>query len=291
LSNDRSVKKQKSIKTIGIYLILFLFSFWTVFPLWHIFKLSVGQADLNFTTDLSFFPSAWSLKSYRNIFIEVPFLQWIGNSLLVSSTVTLTGLSLASFAGYGFSRFKFKWRKSLLFGMIATQMFPVTLILLPLFVLLVKLNLNDTFFALSIGYSALVLPFCIWQMKTYYDTVPRSMEEAAWIDGSSHWVTFYRIVLPQITPALVVVGLFSFISAWGEIMMASVIIQNPDLYTLPLGLKSIQTGSPDDIGLFAAGSVIVTVPVVILFILLNRVLISGFTPGGFYSFRVSTGKD
>lgn len=291
MNKIKKIKNQTILKKMMIYLILLIVSVWTVFPIWHIFKLSVGQADLYFSTDLNVFPTNWSFSSYKKLLVEVPFLNWMLNSLLVSVSVTLAGLSLASLAGYGFSRFKFRWRKSILFGMIATQMFPVTLILLPLVVLLVKLNLNDTFFALSAAYSALILPFCIWQMKTYYDTVPRSMEEAAWIDGSSHWVTFYRIVLPQITPALVVVGLFSFISAWGEIMMASVIIQNPDLYTLPLGLKSIHTGSPDDIGLFAAGSVIVTIPVIILFILLNRILVSGFIPGGFRSFRFSTGKE
>lgn len=279
------------IKRTGIYLVLSLFTIWTIFPIWHVFCLSLGQPNLNYTVYWNFIPADWSLDSYHRLFVEFPFLQWAGNSFLVSITVTVTGLALASFAGYGFSRFKFRWRKSLLFGMIATQMFPVTLILLPLFILLVKLNLNDTFFALSIGYSALVLPFCIWQMKTYYDTVPRSMEEAAWIDGSSHWVTFYRIVLPQITPALLIVGLFSFISVWGEIMMASVLIQNPDLFTLPLGLKSIQTGSPDDIGIFAAGAVLVSIPVIFLFIVMNRLLISGFTPGGFYSFRGLPGKD
>lgn len=172
--------------------------------------------------------------------------------------------------------------------MIATQMFPVTLILLPLIVILVKLNLSDTFFALSAAYSSLVLPFCIWQMKTYYDTVPRSMEEAAWIDGSSHWVTFYKIVLPQITPALAIIGLFSFITAWGEIMMAAVLVQDPDLFTLPLGLKSILSGNPADIGVFAAGAVVVTLPVILLFILLNRMLISGFAPAGFHTFKKTT---
>lgn len=273
---------------IAFFLILVLFAIWTVFPIWHVLQLSAGKADLNFSASLNILPSDMSMDSYRKLIFETPFLRWMVNSFIISISVTLTGLFLAALAGYGFSRFRFRWRKSLLFGMIATQMFPVTLILLPLIVLLVKLNLNDTYFALSAAYSALVLPFCIWQMKTYYDTVPRSMEEAAWIDGSSHWVTFYRIVLPQITPALAVIGLFSFITAWGEIMMATVLVQNPDLYTLPLGLKSILTDNSGDIGVFAAGAVIVTFPVILVFILLNRMLISGFTPAGFHTFKKTT---
>ena len=132
---------------------------------------------------------------------------------------------------------------------------------------------------LVIIYSSTALPFCIWQMKGFYDTIPPSLEESAYLDGCNHFQAFYKIVLPLSTPALVITALFSFMASWSEYVVAAIILQDPELYTLPLGLKSFQSSLATEWGLYAAGAVVISIPVVVLFISLARFLVSGLTMG------------
>jgi len=231
------------------------------------------------TTSLRLIPENATFEAYRQLFTDKPFLQWMLNSTIVSGMVTILGVSLASTAGYAFSRFRFRGREFGLLAVITTQMFPVTMLLIPLFIMLIQLRLYDTFLGLVIAYSATVLPFCIWQMKGYYDTIPVSMEEAARIDGATHFGAFYRIVLPLAAPALVITALFSFMGAWSEYLVAAVILNDRTLFTLPLGLKQFQSNFDTEWGLYAAGAIVVCIPVVTLFLLLSRWLISGLTLG------------
>jgi arabinogalactan oligomer/maltooligosaccharide transport system permease protein len=266
-------------KYIAIYAILIVVTIVTVFPILLVFGISLRPGNMLWTTDLSPIPANATFDAYRTLFLEKPFLLWLFNSSLVSFMVTIVGVSLASTAGYAFSRYKFAGREAGMIALIATQMFPCTMLLLPLFLMLIKLKVYDTFLGLVIAYSATALPFCIWQMKGYYDTIPYSLEEAAAIDGCSKLKIFYQIVLPLATPALVITALFSFMSAWSEYLVAAVIIIDKRLYTLPLGLKQFQSNFDTEWGLYAAGAVIVCIPVVALFLFLSRWLISGLTLG------------
>jgi arabinogalactan oligomer/maltooligosaccharide transport system permease protein len=266
-------------KYLVIYAILIAVTVVTVFPVVLVFGISLRPGNMLWTTDLSPIPENATFEAYRTIFYEKPFLRWLFNSTIVSFMVTVVGASLASTAGYAFSRYKFAGREAGMIALIATQMFPVTMLLLPLFLMLIKLKVYDTFLGLVIAYSATALPFCIWQMKGYYDTIPYSLEEAAAIDGCSKIKTFYQIVLPLASPALVITALFSFMSAWSEYLVAAVILIDKRLYTLPLGLKQFQSNFDTEWGLYAAGAVIVCIPVVALFLFLSRWLISGLTLG------------
>jgi arabinogalactan oligomer/maltooligosaccharide transport system permease protein len=160
-----------------------------------------------------------------------------------------------------------------------TQMFPATMLLLPLYVVLIKLHLLNSYLGIIIIYTATALPFCVWQMKGYYDTIPFALEEAARIDGATPWQTFTRVIFPLAAPALVITALFSFMTAWNEYVVANVVLQDTELYTLPLGLKMFQGSMQTQWGLYAAGSMLVSVPVVALFLILSRYLISGLTLG------------
>ncbi|MDZ7345126.1 MAG: ABC transporter permease subunit [candidate division KSB1 bacterium] len=266
-------------KYVLIYATLTVVTVVTVFPVLLVFGISLRPGNMLWTTDLSPIPANATFEAYRTIFLEKPFLRWMLNSTLVSFMVTIVGVSLASTAGYAFSRYKFAGREPAMIALIATQMFPITMLLLPLFLMLIKLKVYDSFLGLVIAYSATALPFCIWQMKGYYDTIPFSLEEAAAIDGCGRLKTFYQIVLPLATPALVITALFSFMSAWSEYLVAAVIIVDKRLYTLSLGLKQFQSNFDTEWGLYAAGAVIVCIPVVALFLLLSRWLISGLTLG------------
>ncbi len=272
-------KKDPWWLTALIYAILTVFTIIAVYPILRVISISLRPGNLLHTTSLRLIPKNATLESYRVLFFEKPFLRWLLNSTVVSGMVTILGVSLASTAGYAFSRFQFKLREVGMISVITTQMFPVTMLLIPLFVMLIHLHLYDTFLGLVIAYSATVLPFCIWQMKGYYDTIPVSLEEAARIDGTTHFGAFYRIVLPLASPALVITALFSFMGSWSEYLVAAVILNDRRLFTLPLGLKQFQSNFDTEWGLYAAGAVVVSIPVIALFLFLSRWLISGLTLG------------
>jgi arabinogalactan oligomer / maltooligosaccharide transport system permease protein len=261
------------------YGILAAFAFLAVYPISQIVTISLRPSDQLLSTSLALIPDGATLDNYRVLLWETPFLRWLLNSLLVSLVVTVTGVALASTAGYALSRFRFAGRKSMMSGLLITQMFPATMLLLPLFVVLMQLNLLNSYLGLVVIYSATALPFCVWQMKGYYDTIPIALEEAARIDGCSPWQAFRRVILPLAAPALVITALFSFMTAWNEYVIANVVLQDLEMFTLPLGLRMFQGSMTTQWGLYAAGALIVSIPVVALFLILSRYLISGLTLG------------
>jgi arabinogalactan oligomer/maltooligosaccharide transport system permease protein len=251
----------------------------SLFPVLRVINISLRPEGALLSTSLALIPDNASFSNYVKLFTQSDYLLWMRNSVLISLVVTLVGVSLASTAGYAFSRYNFPGKKAGMIALLTTQMFPVTMLLLPLFIILVKLNLYNSFLGIIVAYSATALPFCVWQMKGYYDTIPPSLEEAARIDGASQIQTFYRIILPLATPALVITALFSFMSAWSEYLVAAVILTRDELFTLPIGLKHFQANLASDWGLYAAGALIMSIPVTVLFIALSKWLVSGLTLG------------
>lgn len=278
-NNSYKLNVRSSIFEILKYAILLIFSAFAVYPILRVLTISLRPSGNLHSTSLAIIPDVATFQNFINLFTQQPFLRWLGNSLLVTITVTILGVALASTAGYAFSRYKFKGKEFGMLSLIATQMFPVTMLLLPLFLILVKLHIYDTFLGLIIAYSATALPFCIWQMKGFYDTIPVSLEEAAKIDGCNEMTAFTRVTLPLAAPALVITALFTFMSAWSEYLVAAVLISDRSKYTIPLGLKSFQSNFDTEWGLYAAGSLVVMIPVIILFVVLSRWLVSGLTLG------------
>jgi len=297
------------IEVIFIFSFLLLFSLATIYPVLNILAVSLRTDNAFQTQSLSLIQISedytdlnnngqwdnqepyvdinsngkWdpgsSIKSYISLLTETDFLIWVRNSIFISFLVTLTGIVFASTGGYALSRFKFKGRDFGMIALLTTQMFPATMLLLPFFILLSYLGLINSYIGLIIIYSSTALPFCIWQMKGYYDTIPPSLEESARLDGCTRFQAFYKVILPLSSPALVITALFSFMASWSEYVVAAIILQDPKLYTLPLGLKSFQASLSTQWGLYAAGAVVVSIPVTILFISLSRFLVSGLTMG------------
>ena len=272
-------KSATRARLVASYAVLVLFSIVALYPVLQIVNISLRPADRLLSTSLELIPENASLDNYVELFAERPFFTWLANSTLVALVVTLSGVVLASTAGYAFSRYSFIGKKAGLLSLLVTQMFPATMLLLPMYIMLMKLHLINTYLGIMIMYSATALPFCIWQMKGYYDTLPVSLEEAGRIDGASQVQIFFLIILPLAAPALVITALFSFMSSWTEYVVAAQILQDTDLWTLPLGLKSFESNMGSEWGLYGAASVMVTIPVVILFLSLSRWLVSGLTLG------------
>lgn len=271
--------RARLIQRTATHAVLIVFALIAVFPIWQVVNISLRPGDQLLSTSLEFIPAQATASNYIRLFTERDFLRWMGNSSLVSAAVTVTGVIFASMAGYGFSRFRFFGRRIGLLSLLTTQMFPATMLLLPMYIMLIKLGLINTYLGIVIVYSATALPFCIWTMKGYYDTIPVSLEEAARIDGCTQFKAFYKIILPLAAPALVITALFSFMTAWSEYLVAAQILQDTTLWTLPVGLKSFESSMSTEWGLYGAASIVVMIPVVVLFLMLSRYLVSGLTLG------------
>jgi len=226
-------------------------------------------------------PEQLSLSNFTELFTQQPFHRWLLNSVVVSAGTTLIGVFLACTSAYAFSRFRFPGRESGLMAFLISQMFPGTLMLVPLYIIIVQwLQLGNNFLGLMLIYTVTALPFCVWMLKGYFDTIPKEIEESAIMDGASQAMIFTRIVLPLAKPAIAVTALFSFITGWNEFIIASLIMEDEVMYTAPVGLQFFVGGFKTDWGYFAAGSIIVSIPVVILFAYTQKYLVSGLTAGG-----------
>ena len=270
---------KKKIETWLIFIFLTVFTMGTIYPILNIIGISLRKDNAFQSKSLAFISANSGWDSYLKLLTETQFLIWLKNSIVISIAVTILGVALASTSAYALSRYKFKGRQLGMTSLLTTQMFPATMLLLPFFIILSKLGLINSYLGLVIIYSSTALPFCIWQMKGFYDTIPHALEESAYMDGCNHFQAFYKIVLPLSTPALVITALFSFMASWSEYVVAAIILQDPELYTLPLGLKSFQSSLATEWGLYAAGAVVISIPVVILFVSLARFLVSGLIMG------------
>ena len=210
---------------------------------------------------------------------ELLFLRHTLNSLVVALVTTAVGVALSCTAAYALSRLRFPGRKAGLTTFLLVQMFPATLLLLPLYVVLDRLHLLNSIIGLVLVYSTTAIPFCVWQLKGYFDSLPRELEEAARIDGASAWMIFRRIMLPLARPGIAVTALFSFMTAWNEFIMASTFMTDESRYTLPVLIQQSVGQYNEDYGLFAAGAIVTSIPVMIAFYVLQKYLVGGLTAG------------
>jgi ABC-type glycerol-3-phosphate transport system permease component len=208
------------------------------------------------------------------------FGRQLFNSLVAAGVTSAIGITLATTAGYAMSRFVFPGQKAGMQLFLITQMFPGVVMAIPLYILMDELGLLNSLLGLSLVYATTAIPFCTWNLKGYFDTIPKELEEAALMDGASRWTTFTRIVLPLAMPALVTVGLYSFMWAWNDLLFSLTLITKPELRTVGPGLLLNYIGeSKNDWGGAMAASIVSSLPVVIGFAFLQRFFIQGLTAG------------
>jgi arabinogalactan oligomer/maltooligosaccharide transport system permease protein len=287
-------RRTDSVGHIWLHLFLLLMVVITVYPiLWVLSVAFSGQQSLAFVDlppdpgvldrlrAIVPWPGAITWANFRDVFGQQPFGRWLLNSALVAAATTLAGVFLASTAGYAFSRFRFPGRRAGMMSFLVSQMFPGTLTLVPLYIIIVQwLELGSNFMGLILLYSTTAIPFCVWNLKGYFDTIPIELEESAKMDGAGAVTIFYRIILPLSKPAIAVTALFSFMTAWNEFVLALTIMDKESMYTAPVGLRFFVGGyAEQQWGYFAAGSIVAALPVMILFLVLQRYLISGLTAG------------
>jgi arabinogalactan oligomer/maltooligosaccharide transport system permease protein len=217
--------------------------------------------------------------NYIKAFTKYDVPKWLVNSLIVSILSTIFAVLLAITAGYAFSRYVFKGREVGLSLLFVTQMFPITMLLIPLYLMLSKLGLINGYSGLIIIYTATNIPFCIWMIKGYCDTIPKSLEESAYLDGCNAWQAFRYIMLPLMTPVIALSALFGFMGSWSEYLVANAVLKNASLKTLPIGLVSLQGEFSTEWGVYSAIALVTALPVMIVFISLSKYLVGGLSAG------------
>lgn len=281
LATSKGGRGDSPLKRAIIHAALFLAALIAIMPVLRVFSVSVRPNNQLLSRDLNLIPEGATMASYGHVLFETDFPQWMFNSLLITVGTSLVGLIFAATSAYGFSRFAFPGRGVGLTALLATQLIPATMLLVPILILAIQLDLVGTYRGLIIAYSVTSVPFSIWILKGYYDTVPIELEEAARIDGCSQLEAFVRVLLPLSTPALAIVFLFNFLAAWNEFVLARVLIgSQTDLFTWPLGILRFQAQFQTQWGDLAAASVLVSIPIVALFLYSSKWLINGVTLGG-----------
>lgn len=268
-------------KRLIIHLTLIFCSFVAIFPILRVLTISLRPGDRLLSTSLAIIPADASFQNYITLLTEKNFLLWVWNSFSITVATAIIGVILSATSAYAFSRWRFPGRTVGMIFLLATQMIPAAMLMVPIYLLAVQLGLLGTYRGLVIAYSVSSIPFSVWILKGYYDTIPRDLEEAALIDGATRISAFYRVMLPLSTPALAIVFLFNFMQAWNDYLLARVLLSNAtEIWTWPLGLQNLQTQFTTAWGQFSAASIMVMIPVVALFLYSSKWLISGLTLGG-----------
>ena len=275
--------KKKRVKKIITVILVILVCMFALFPFVWMISTSFKPANEVYSKTPSFIPNEPTVEGYTEMLTTqsstFDFPQWLTNSVIVALLTTVFSMIIATLGGYGLSRFRFRGRGFLSYFILTTQVLPGSLLIIPLYVIMGNLQLLDTRIGLVAAYCTFSVPFCTWMMKGFFDTIPISLEEAARVDGAGRFRIFSTVVLPLTVPGLVATGIFSFINGWNEYLFASTFMKSYENWTLPVGIASFQGQYTTNWGTLMAGAVLITIPVVILFLLLQKHLVSGMTAG------------
>ncbi|WP_101911231.1 carbohydrate ABC transporter permease [Marasmitruncus massiliensis] len=281
-TTNRLFAKRKALCFSGEFLkylaILFIF----LFLLFPVYWMVVTSLKIN-TESYRMVPTLWpqnvSFEGYLTLLKDGKFFVYYKNNLIISALAAAIICFISVFAGYALSRFHFKWNKILFAAFAFAQMMPVISRLISLYTILRKLNLTDTHLGLVLAISATQVPFTVSLMASFFDGIPRDLEEAASVDGSKRLQTLFRIIIPLVVPGLLAVGVYSFLMTWDDYLHAITLIRSPELWTLSQGLKLTYLGEVSDWQLINSASTLGTVPMIFVFFFFQKYMIKGLVSG------------
>ena len=257
------------------YLLISAASLIFVYPLVWLISVSVKPNFEIYRSPLRLIPSEWQFDAYREIFVTTPMAQYMLNSI----TYALGGAAITVFfsvlAAYGLSRHYFRGKRLFLLALLGVQLVPSLVRIIPLFVMMSNLNLTNTRIGIVLLYGAGGIAYAVWFLKGYFDAIPRDLDEAAWMDGASQFRTVWQILLPSLVPGLAALLILQFIGHWNDFVVASVLLRDPNLIPLTVGTFTLIGPDESDFRLLASASLINIVPVLIVFSILQRYLVSG----------------
>lgn len=277
--------KMKSQKTSRILNQFFTYFFMIALSIIIIYPLLITASSAfksgNITAFALDFNAEWTLNNFRRLFTETLYGTWYKNTLIVAVSTMVVQVSLITLAGYAYSRYNFMGRKKSLMFFLVIQMVPTMAALTAFYVMALLLGALDQFWFLSMLYIGGGIPMNTWLMKGYFDTVPKELDESAKLDGAGHFRIFWQIVLPLVRPMIAVQALWAFMTPFGDYMLARFLLRSPEKITVAVGLQTfISNPQNQKVSLFAAGAILIAVPISILFFMLQKNFVTGLTSGG-----------
>lgn len=275
---------KKIFSKITIHSILIATSLLSIFPfIWLTSTSLKGVNEDIFAYPPTIIPQDFTWVNYIDVWHRVNFMGYFWNSMIVAALTVLLNLVLSSLAAYPLARMQFKGKRIAFFSILATIMIPFQAIMLPVYIITLKLHLIDSVNAVM-GYLGLVMPFAvsafgIFLMRQAFLKIPRELEEAAIIDGCNVFQMFMKVVMPMVKPTLAVLAVFTFIGSWGEFLWPSIMLTRDSMYTLPVGINNLQGMFSANWRFIAAGSIIATIPIIIFFLAMQKYFISGENDG------------
>ncbi|GAA3859363.1 sugar ABC transporter permease [Streptomyces sedi] len=264
------------LASFGLHLTLLAAAFIALLPpLWLLvtsFKPKSETFSLSLVAD-------FTLDNYDHVVNDTAFLTWFGNSVLIVLVTTVIGVLISSTTGYALSRFRFPGMRPLMWTLLITQMFPMAVLIVPLYNLMSRYGLLNQPVALIVTYLTIAVPFCAWMMKGFFDTIPVSIDESGRVDGLNPFGTFWRLIMPLAKPGLAVTGFYTFVTAWAEVAYATAFMTGEDNLTLAGGLQTFVNQHTQDWHLMTAAAVLIAVPATLVFGYAQRHLQSGLTAG------------
>jgi multiple sugar transport system permease protein len=270
---------QRGALWIVHYGLLAMFVAFALFPLFWLLKVSVTPNDLLYSEGVRMWPSRMTFDHYVSVVAHTQFPLFFRNSVIVSGLTALFSTLIASAAGYGFSRFQFRGKFWIVGLMLVTQMFPLVMIVAPIFRLLSPLGLTNSLTGLIIVYTAFNVPFASFLMQSFFDAIPKDLEEAAMMDGATRFEALLKIILPLTLPGLAATIGFVFTAAWSELLFALMLNSSTAASTFPVGLLAFVSKFSVDFGQMMAAGVLALIPVCVFFFLIQRYLVQGLTAG------------
>ncbi|MFZ1426961.1 MAG: carbohydrate ABC transporter permease [Geminicoccaceae bacterium] len=264
---------------IARYAAILAYVLFALFPLFWLVKISFTPGSLLYTEGIRLWPSAATLANYRFVLTGSHFPYFFANSVTVSVATALAVTMLAGAAGYALSRFTFRLKAAIAFLLLLTQMFPVVMLIPPIYRLMTPLGLTDSLFGLIVVYTAFNVPFATFLMQSFFDGIPVQLEEAAMIDGCTRFGALRRIILPLTLPGMAATLGFVFTAAWSELLFALMLINSEEKMTFPVGLLTFVSKFAVEWGQMMAATVLALIPACIFFALIQRYLVRGLTAG------------
>ena len=274
-----SVEKDRPVRRLfTLHLPMLLIVLFALGPYLWMLLTSLKQESTLFSPERQLLPAVVTLENYLRLFQKTTFLSNLGHSVLVSSGTMVLGLSVSITAAYAFSRFRFPGRRALMLQFLLVNMFPIVLLIIPLFIIMKNLGLLDTHMGLILAHSTFSIPFAPWMMISYFDAIPRSLDEAALVDGCTPVGAMFKVVIPLTVPGIIATGIYIFITSWNEYLYAS-ILAGQNVRTLTVAIQTLVGEYEIAWGLLTAGGVMGALPVTLLFMLIQKRLVAGMTQG------------
>ncbi len=272
------------IKNIFTHIILIFICILSLIPfLWLLSTALKGRSENIFAYPPIFIPKDFTLENFKEVLRLVPIIRYVINSFIVAASTVVLNVILSALAAYPLARMEFKGKKIAFFAILATIMVPFQTIMLPVYIITLKLHLIDSYSTFS-GYLGMIMPFAvnafgIFLLRQAFLTIPKEIEESAVIDGCNSFQIFFKLLLPMIKPSVALLAIFTFIGSWGEFLWPSIVLTNEKLFTLPVGINNLSSAFSADYRLVAAGSIVSIIPIIIFFLALQKYFISGSTEG------------